>query len=182
MAATLDIERIDVKRLAFDAFCYRAAMPRTATGRPGPPARPPIGLLLDRVARQLSRDFDQALGEAGGSRPMWLVLLALTIDEEANQRRLAEFAGIRGATLTHHLNAMESAGLVVRSRDPGNRRSHVVRRTPSGDEMFLRLREAATAFDEQLRRGLSAEEIDTLTTLLERLGENSRDEAPGRTT
>jgi MarR family transcriptional regulator, transcriptional regulator for hemolysin len=149
-------------------------MPRTAAGRSGPPARPPIGLLLDRVARQLSRDFDQALGEAGGSRPMWLVLLALTIDEEANQRRLAEFVGIRGATLTHHLNAMESAGLVVRSRDPANRRSHVVRRTPSGDEMFLRLREAATAFDEQLRRGLSTKEIDALTTLLERLGENSR--------
>ena len=149
-------------------------MPRAVAGRSGPPTPPPIGLLLDRVARRLSRDFDQALAKTGGSRPMWLVLLALTIDEEANQRRLAEFVGIRGATLTHHLNAMESAGLVVRSRDPANRRSHVVRRTPAGDEMFRRLREAATAFDEQLRRGLSTQQINTLTTLLERLGESSR--------
>ena len=155
-------------------------MPRSASGRPGTPARPPIGLLLDRVARQLARDFDQALAQAGGSRPMWLVLLALTIDEEANQRRLAEFVGIRGATLTHHLNAMESAGLVVRSRDPANRRSHVVRRTPAGDQMFLRLREAATAFDKRLRRGLSAKDIDTLTNLLERLGENARGRAQAR--
>lgn len=148
-------------------------MSRTASGRPGPPARPPIGLTLDRVARQLSREFDEALVEAGGSRPIWLVLLALTINEEANQRQLADFVGIRGATLTHHLNAMESAGLVVRSRDPKNRRSHVVRRTPAGDEMFLRLREAATAFDERLRRGLSARDVDTLETLLGRLSENS---------
>src|SRR3954452_16395089 len=149
-------------------------MPRTVSGQPGAPARPPIGLHLDRVARHVSREFDQALVAAGGSRPIWLVLLALTINTEANQRQLADFVGIRGATLTHHLNAMESAGLVVRSRDPENRRSHVVRRTAAGEEMFLRLREAATIFDEQLRQGLSAQDIDTLTSLLERLGENAR--------
>ena len=148
-------------------------MPPNASGRPGMPARAPIGLVLDRVARQLSREFDEALVEAGGSRPIWLVLLALTIDQEANQRQLADFVGIRGATLTHHLNAMESAGLVVRSRDPENRRSHLVRHTPSGEEMFLRLREAATAFDKRLRRGLSAKDVDTLRTLLNRLSDNS---------
>lgn len=150
-----------------------SAMSRTPSGQPGPPVRPPIGLLLDRVARQVSREFDEALVEAGGSRPIWLVLLALTINTEANQRQLADFVGIRGATLTHHLNAMESAGLVVRSRDPGNRRSHVVRRTPTGDQMFLQLRDAATAFDTRLRRGLSAKDVDSLQTLLNRLSNNS---------
>lgn len=152
-------------------------MPGSASSRPGPPSRTPIGLQLDRVARQLSRAFDQALTQAGGSRPMWLVLLALTIDKEANQRQLAEFVGIRGATLTHHLNAMETAGLVTRTRDPANRRSHVVRRTPAGDELFLRLREAATTFDEQLRHGMSPREVDTLSTLLNRLYENSQHRA-----
>src|SRR3954466_11640523 len=129
-------------------------MPHTVSGRPSAPPRPPIGLYLDRVARHVSREFDQALVAAGGSRPIWLVLLALTINSEANQRQLADFVGIRGATLTHHLNAMEAAGLVERTRDPENRRSHVVRRTPAGDQMFLRLRDAATDFDKRLRRGL----------------------------
>lgn len=132
-----------------------------------------MGLVLDRVARKVSREFDDALVEAGGSRPVWLVLLALAINARANQRQLADFVGIRGATLTHHLNAMESAGLVVRTRDPENRRSHVVRRTAAGDELFGRLREAATAFDRRLRRGLSAAEVDTLRTLLGRLAENA---------
>ena len=125
------------------------------------------------MASTVSRQFDEALAAAGGSRSTWLVLLALTIDSKANQRQLAEFVGIRGATLTHHLNAMESAGLVVRQRDPSNRRSHVVRRTPAGDEMFLRLREAATVFDKRLRTGLSAAEVETLRSLLDRLGRNS---------
>jgi MarR family transcriptional regulator for hemolysin len=132
-----------------------------------------VGLVLDRVARKVSREFDDALVEAGGSRPVWLVLLALTINATANQRQLADFVGIRGATLTHHLNAMESAGLVVRTRDPHNRRSHVVRRTAAGDELFARLREAATVFDRRLRRGLSAGEVETLRTLLGRLADNA---------
>jgi MarR family transcriptional regulator, transcriptional regulator for hemolysin len=104
----------------------------------------------------------EAAVEAGGSRPIWLVLLALTVNQEADQRELADFVGIHGATLTHHLDVMESAGLVVRSHDPENRRSHLVRRTRSGDEMFLRLREAATTLDKRLRRGLSAGDVETL--------------------
>jgi len=150
-----------------------SVMPRTTSRQPGPPARRPLGLVLDRVARQVSREFDEALVAAGGSRPMWLVLLALTINKEANQRQLADFVGIRGATLTHHLNAMEVAGLVVRSRAPENRRAHVVQRTPAGDLMFLQLRDAATAFDTRLRRGLSAKDVDSLRTLLDRLSSNA---------
>jgi MarR family transcriptional regulator for hemolysin len=130
-------------------------------------------MLLNRVARRVSREFDEALVAAGGSRSVWLVLLALTINAEANQSELAEFVGIRGATLTHHLNAMEQAGLVVRARDPRNRRSHVIRRTPAGDELFLRLREAAAGFDNQLRAGLSAKQVQTLTSLLAKLADNA---------
>src|SRR5690242_6246437 len=129
--------------------------PHRAAGRPGPPEQPPIGLLLNRVARQVSREFDEALAAAGGSRSVWLVLLALTINAEANQSELADFVGIRGATLTHHLNAMEGAGLVVRTPDPQNRRSQLIRRTPAGDALFLRLREAAAGFDNRLRSGFS---------------------------
>ena len=130
-------------------------------------------MTLDRVAKNVGRAFDDALTAAGGSRPVWLALLALTINAEANQQQLADFVGIRGATLTHHLNAMEAAGLVVRARDPRNRRSHVVSRTPAGEELFLRLREAATAFDKKLRRGLSAPEVDTLADLLGRVAANA---------
>jgi DNA-binding transcriptional MocR family regulator len=43
-----------------------------------------------------------------------------------NQRQIAESIGIQGATLTHHLNAMEADGVVTRRRDPTNRRVHVV--------------------------------------------------------
>jgi MarR family transcriptional regulator, transcriptional regulator for hemolysin len=136
------------------------------------PARLPIGLSLSRVARVVSRAFDEALGEAGGSLSTWLVLLNLKTGRAANQRELAEAVGVTEATLTHHLNAMEKAGLVTRRRDADNRRIHVVELSDAGEAAFLRLRDAAIAFDRRLRRGMSADELATLDGLLGRLAGN----------
>jgi MarR family transcriptional regulator, transcriptional regulator for hemolysin len=137
------------------------------------PAVTPIGLRLTHVARAVSRAFDEALADAGGSLPVWLVVLNLKTRTLANQRELAEAMGIREATLTHHLNAMEASGLVTRHRDPANRRVHVVALTAAGEEAFVRLRAAAMAFDRRLRRGISDEEAATLSDLLGRLAANA---------
>src|SRR5215468_11477601 len=119
------------------------------------PARTPIGLELARTARTVSRAFDDALAGAGGSLPMWLVLLNLKTRQVSSQRELAEAVGVREATLTHHLNAMDRQGLITRTRDPANRRVHVVELTPAGEAAFIRLAEAATTFDRKLRNGLN---------------------------
>ena len=138
-----------------------------------PPRTPPIGLHLSAAARAVSRAFDEALSEAGGSLPVWLVLLNLKARRRAGtQRALADAVGIREATLTHHLNAMEAGGLLTRRRDPENRRVHVVELTEAGEAAFARLREAAVAFDRRLRRGISADELDGLERLLDRLAAN----------
>ena len=39
------------------------------------PAHIPIGLHLAQAARTVSRAFDDALADAGGTLPVWLVLL-----------------------------------------------------------------------------------------------------------
>ena len=132
----------------------------------------PIGLRLSQAARAVSRAFDKALEEAGGSLPVWLILLNPKIHRPGTQRSLAEKVGIREATLTHHLNAMDAAGLITRTRDASNRRIQVVVLTDKGDEAFLRLRAAATAFDAKLRTGLDDNDLSTLGTLLTRLSAN----------
>jgi MarR family transcriptional regulator, transcriptional regulator for hemolysin len=136
------------------------------------PDRQPVGMHLARVARETGRAFDAALAEAGGSLPVWLVLISLKSRQLANQRALADAVGIQEATLTHHLNAMESAGLLTRRRDPANRRVHVVELTPAGDELFLKLRTAAMTFDERLRAGLPAAELERFEAVLDRLRDN----------
>ena len=134
--------------------------------------RVPVGLRLSQVARTVSRAFDEALDGAGGTLPVWLILLNLKIHKPANQRKLAEKVGVREATLTHHLNAMDASGLVTRTRDAANRRVHVVELTDAGEAAFVRMQQAAIAFDARLRSGLADADLDQLSGLLGRLAAN----------
>jgi MarR family transcriptional regulator for hemolysin len=138
-----------------------------------PPRQQPIGLAVATTAKRLGRAFDDALSAAGGSRPAWLILLALKTHLPQTQRELAAAVGIEGATLTHHLDAMQRAGLIKRERMPENRRVQRVELTKDGERAFLRLREAAVEFDARIRTGLSDADVDRLRELLATLAANS---------
>ena len=135
-------------------------------------AKAPLGREIAATAKVLDRAFGAALGAAGGTVPSWLVLRALKQEPHRTQQDIARAIGIGGPTLTHHLDGMEAAGLVRRSRDGEDRRAVRVELTAEGDAAFHRLRAAAMSFDEQLRSGLGDEEVDRARELLARLRAN----------
>ena len=137
-------------------------------------SEPPIGLAVTGTAKALSRAFDDALAGVGGSTPTWLVLQAVKSSEAATQGELAAAVGVRQPTLTHHLDGLERAGLVTRTRDPGNRRVQRIAVTESGEQLFLRLRRAAAAFEGRLKAGLDDDDVATLRRLLAQLEENAQ--------
>ena len=134
-----------------------------------PPVVPPIGLRLAKTAHVVSQAFERAMAEAGGSGPAWQVLLLVRTQEWNTQSGLAKALGVSGATVTHHLNAMEARGLVRRWREESNRRVQRVELTEEGATLFDRLREVAVRHDERLRSQLSDDETAQLAELLEKL-------------
>jgi MarR family transcriptional regulator for hemolysin len=142
------------------------------TGPVGPPREEPIGLVLARTGKAADRAFDDALAAAGGTRPTWLVLLAVKTGAGRTQTGLADRIGISGPTLTHHLDRLETAGLVQRTRDPANRRVQTIALTAAGDALFLRLRNAAVVFDRRLRARLTDSDVAVLRRTLTVLYDN----------
>lgn len=141
--------------------------------RNGDPAREePIGLFVTRTSKALSRAFDAALAERGGSLPTWLVLASLEGGLRGSQRMIAAAVGVEGPTLTHHLGRMEADGLVVRARDPQNRRTHQVELTAAGHARFASLVDVVRGFDDRLREGFTDDELLALRQLLGRLADN----------
>ena len=133
-----------------------------------------LSLLIGRVAKELSRAFDDVLVAAGGSTPTWQVLRALSAGEHRTQADLAAAIGVRQPTLTHHLDALERAGLVTRERAAANRRVQRVTVTEAGTHLFLRRRRAAASFDGRLRAGLDDADVTELRRLLAQLAEDAR--------
>src|SRR3954453_17919336 len=153
-----------------DVECFHINTSAKVTRRMDrPPVIPPIGLRLARTARVVTQAFERAMAEAGGSVSAWQVLLLVRSEQWGTQSRMAEAMGITGATLTHHLNALESQGLVRRWREESNRRVQKVALTDEGAALFERLREVAVAHDARLRSQLSDEETAQLAALLGKL-------------
>ena len=138
-------------------------------------AEPQLSDLLRSSARVVGRALDGALAVAGGSTSTWHVLRAVRIGDARTQAELAEVVGVRQPTLTHHLDGLERSGLVTRWRDPDNRRVQRVLLTPAGEELFVRLRRAAAAFEGRLTAGLEQSEVAALRRLLATLVENGTD-------
>jgi MarR family transcriptional regulator for hemolysin len=143
------------------------------------PPGPPIGLQLASTARTVGRAFNQALSEAGGSLPIWLILSSLKGSDWRTQLELARSVGIEGPTLTRHLDGMEQAGLVKRRRHPDDRRAFQVELTAAGEAMHKQLLKSVISFNTRLRTGISGDEVEALRGTLERMAANVREERDG---
>ena len=133
------------------------------------PSSPPLGLQLTRTSRAITQAFERAMAQAGGSVSTWQVLLLVRSANWDTQSEMADQLGITGATLTHHLNALERKGLVRRWREDNNRRVQRVELTDEGVELFNHLRSVAVRHDKLLRSQLTDDEVEQLGALLGRL-------------
>ena len=133
------------------------------------PDGPPLGLLLATTSKAVGRAFNSALTENGGSIPIWLILNALKSEPRRTQLDLARAVGIEGPTLTRHLDGIEQAGLVKRQRGTPDRRAVQVELTRAGHALHGRLLKTVISFNQQLRAGLSNDDIETLRRLLDQL-------------
>ncbi len=115
------------------------------------PPRPALeswhtGRLLTAAARLLEHAFDTGIAELGITHAGVNVLDVLS-DGPLTQRELAGWCQVQDQTMSRTLDGLERAGLVVRQRDPGDRRRIMVERTPAGDQVLERARELGSRLD-----------------------------------
>jgi len=77
--------------------------------------------------------------------------------------------GRKSATLSEQLESMERAGLVLRKKDPDDRRNICVELTEPGQEAALRTKSGRSDYADELFDMLTDEQKQTLITALEQL-------------
>ena len=111
----------------------------------------------------------KAIGLTSG-QPKILELLAER--EGVEQKTVARSCEIEPATVGSILDRMESAGLIERRREAGNRRSLYVYLTDAGKDAAAKTEEIFSRAEEDAFDGMDAEEIDALCAALEKVYRN----------
>lgn len=131
-----------------------------------------VGRLLALAAKAVRARFETELAADGASLATFVVLHDAVAATGLSQRELAERIGLEGPTLTRHLDRMEAEGLIVRRRDPQDRRVWRIEPTPAGKQLYGKLRRTADRLERALTAGLDDAEVATLRRLLAHLREN----------
>src|SRR4029077_19046587 len=144
----------------------------------------PLGRQLVFTAKAMREAFEATLVRAGGSLGSWMVMSAIAEVHGMTQAALATHAHLEGATITHHVDRLEKAGLVRRVLDPEDR---PVRRlgppphgggpparqvTPTGVELHARMMTAVVQLQTVVMAGLRQDEKEVMARCLELIQAN----------
>ena len=126
------------------------------------------GHLLWRAAARVTRQLNRTLPGPADIHA-YAALLALADHEPQSQRGLARLVDVSGTTMTSVADGLQREGLVVRVRNPHDRRSYSLTRTAAGRAAVRRWRPDVVHVEAELTLALSPAEADRLRRLLHRL-------------
>lgn len=129
----------------------------------------PIGYWVKRLDRALEECFERDLIEVGMGRRHWQVLDALREDvrtEGEIERMLAPFWTEHAITWLELLSDLTARELI-------NNVSGVIELTPAGLALHQQLSRQVAASRQRVSEGISGEDYETATRVLERMTENA---------
>lgn len=128
-----------------------------------------LGYHLSLAARLQEKRLDDGLRALGLTRTTWCILLAVGNEGLTQPSDIADFVGIDRTATSRALRQMEADGLIDRCSGQDDGRTRAVRLTDPGRAKIPEGTKVARGNGAILAGRLSAEEVDTLKTLLRKL-------------
>jgi len=125
--------------------------------------------LLKRLGFAAKEHSHDAFEGTGLSPFHFAVLALLEEDPRETQAAIADALGYDRSHIVRLLDELEERDLVVRKRDPDDRRRHVVKLTPDGRKSLGKLRAIVRRLEDEFLAALDAGERAALHALLVRL-------------
>ncbi len=123
--------------------------------------------LLTQVHKAINRRTSEEI--LGMRFKPYLMLGYIRDHPGATQQELETSLFMDANSVVLILNELEAGRFSIRRRDPDDRRRHIVEITPAGRRALERADRAREGLEDEVLRGLSAEERRTLRQLLERV-------------
>src|SRR5919201_4642278 len=129
------------------------------------------GFLLARLGLAFKTKALTRIEQEGFEPHHYSVLAILAEGDRKTQATIADALALDPSRLVALLDSLEERDLVVRQRDPHDRRRHVVSITPAGERQLQRLRAIAKELEDEFFAPFDAEDRATFHEMLLRLAD-----------
>jgi len=116
----------------------------------------------DRISQSYRKRF-------GLKIPEWRLIAILAEHESMTPQEVGQAGELDKITVSRAAAALIERGLVSQRRNPGDGRSHFLSLTADGRGLYTEIAPAALAMEAELLANFSAEERETLESLLRRI-------------
>ena len=131
-----------------------------------------LGYLCPVAFRRFARVLENGTLEHGISSGQWRFLRVLWEEDGIMQRELSRRVDMREPTTVVALRGLEKAGLIERKRDDQDKRVMRVYLTPEAKNLESVLMPYVVAVNERAKKGLNAEDLETVRRALIIMAEN----------
>jgi DNA-binding MarR family transcriptional regulator len=133
---------------------------------------PTAGVLLLKIGKAAERRLEKALKPSGLSSRHLGVLFEVQACP-TSQQDLVDSIGVDPSKLVGLLNDLEADGLIVRKRDPQDRRRHIVEVSAKGRARLEDVKKIASTVEEELLGGLDTDQRAELLVLLAQVADST---------
>jgi len=138
-----------------------------------PAAKPSCGVLLYRLSRASGEGLGGALAAVDMRAPEFAILHHLYAEGPLSQQQLGRALRIHASNLVAMIDQLEGGGLVIRRRDPDDRRRYLLELTDAGVRRLADAERAAQEAEAEMLAPLTSAERERLRRYLTRLAGHS---------
>jgi MarR family transcriptional regulator, transcriptional regulator for hemolysin len=131
-----------------------------------------VGYWLTVVTQAYHRAVSEELAPHGITYRQSMVLGWLALEGELSQTELASKMMVEPPTLVGILDRMERDGWITRNGCPNDRRKNLIRSNPGAEPVWEKIVACALRVRAEATAGMSAQELETLRSLLKRVRQN----------
>lgn len=128
-----------------------------------------ISYRISLIARLQRTRFDARAGSLGITLAQWRAVHAVSREEGASQRRIAEMIEVSDVTAGRLIDRLVEGGWVVRRADATDRRTHRMHLTPLAGPLLARLSELGANEEAGALAGIDPAALETTIAVLERV-------------
>lgn len=117
----------------------------------------------------VSRLYNEEASKYDGSMAIGFTLLSIDWEGGTPSSYVSSRMGMEATSLTRTLKTLEEKGLIIRKKNPEDGRGVLIYLTDLGKEKRELSKQTVLKFNEQIRKSLTAKELDTFLQVTEKI-------------